>query len=59
MFPTINIGSLHLSNYGILYVLAIIVGGMVGFHRLIQGGIPVHHATRGAMLAITPFSIAA
>jgi len=52
MFPTIEIGPLHLSTYAVIYGLAIIVGGMVGFHRLIQGGSPAHHATWGTLLTV-------
>jgi phosphatidylglycerol:prolipoprotein diacylglycerol transferase len=52
MFPTIDIGSIHLSTYGAMYGLAVVVGGMLAFHRLIQGGIPTHHATRGVLLVI-------
>ena len=52
MFPIIEIGSIHLSTYGAIYGLAIVVGGMLGLHRLVQGGIPMHHATRFVVLPI-------
>ena len=52
MFPTIEIGSLHLSTYWVIYSVAIVVGGMLSFHRLIQDSIPVHHATRGLLLTM-------
>lgn len=52
MLPTIEIGSLNLNIYWVIYSLAIVVGGMLAFHRLIQGGIPTHHATRGVLLVI-------
>ena len=52
MFPIIEIGSIHLSTYGAIYSLAIVVGGMLALHRLVQGGIPVHHATRFVLLPI-------
>ncbi len=52
MFPTIEIGPLHLSTYWVIYGLAIVVGGMLAFHRLVKGGIPVPHATRGVLLTI-------
>ena len=52
MFPTIEIGPLHLSTYWVIYGVAIVVGGMLAFHRLVKGGIPVHHATRFVLLPI-------
>ncbi|MBL7065058.1 MAG: prolipoprotein diacylglyceryl transferase [Anaerolineae bacterium] len=52
MFPIIEIGSIHLSTYWVIYGLAIVVGGMLALHRLVQGGFPVHHATQFVLLPI-------
>ncbi len=52
MFPIIEIGSLHLNTYSAMYGLAILVCGMLGFHRLIQGGFPVRLVTNGLLLTI-------
>jgi hypothetical protein len=34
MLPTIEIGSFRLNVYWLIYCLAIVAGGMLGFHRL-------------------------
>jgi phosphatidylglycerol:prolipoprotein diacylglycerol transferase len=52
MCPTIAIGPLHASTYWVLYGIAILVGGMLAFHRFIRGGISPHTATRGVLLIV-------
>ena len=52
MFPTITIGPLQLSSYGVIYSVAIVVFGMLVFHRLVKAGYPVPVITRGIVVAI-------
>jgi len=52
MFPTIEIGPLHLNTYWAMYSLALVGCGMLGFHRLIQGGFPARLVTNGLLTAI-------
>jgi len=52
MLPTIEIGVLQLNTYWLIYGLAIMAGGMLGYHRLIQGGIPPRQALSGVLLII-------
>ncbi len=52
MLPTIEIGALRLNTYWLIYALAIVAGGMLGYHRLIEGGIPPRKALIGVLLII-------
>lgn len=53
MLPTLEIGSWHLNTYSFLYVLALLVAGMYGFHRLLAGlERPPELVIRGTFLAI-------
>jgi phosphatidylglycerol:prolipoprotein diacylglycerol transferase len=47
MLPTIEIGALRLNTYWLIYALAIVIGGMLAFHRLINGGVPPRRAMTG------------
>jgi len=52
MYPTITIGSLHFSTYWVVYGLAILIGGMLIFHRFIRAGISSQAATWGVLLIV-------
>jgi len=52
MLPTIEIGSFRLNVYWLIYCLAIVAGGMLGFHRLTKGGVSSRHALIGVLLII-------
>ncbi len=52
MLPTVEIGVLRLNTYWLIYSLAIVVGGMLAFDRLIKGGISPRKALGGLWLII-------
>lgn len=52
MFPILEIGSLTLPVYPLVQGLGIFVACTLAFHRLIQGGIPERHASRGILLSL-------
>lgn len=52
MLPFAEVGSLNVSTYAVLKITALIVAGMLSFHRPLTGGIPVQNASRGLFLSI-------
>lgn len=52
MCPVLHIGSLSVSTYWVVYGLAILIGGMLVFHRLVRSGIPPTTATWGVLLIV-------
>lgn len=52
MLPTIEVGTLRLSTYWLIYGLAIIVSGMLAFDRLVKAGVSPRQALTGLWLII-------
>jgi phosphatidylglycerol:prolipoprotein diacylglycerol transferase len=52
MLPTLPIGPWDINTYTVAQILAITVGGMVAFHRLLQLDQPVDRISRGIILTI-------
>jgi phosphatidylglycerol:prolipoprotein diacylglycerol transferase len=52
MLPTLPIGPWNVNTYTVVYIVAITVGGMLAFHRLLQLDQPVERINRGIILTI-------
>jgi len=52
MCPVLHIGPLSVSTYWVVYGFAILVGGMLVFHRLVRAGISPPTATWGVLLIV-------
>ncbi len=52
MCPVLHIGPLSVSTYWVIYGLAILIGGMLVFHRFVRAGISPQSATWGVLLIV-------